>query len=96
MAWRTDRPNPPPRVRHEPPTIEEALQAADHIPGSQEDRLAFAAGLLGVEPGELVGHPAVALHAARREAGPARRIAGLPRAVVVERKHRRLRRGEPA
>jgi hypothetical protein len=75
------------RVRHEPPTIAEALEAAACISDDPEQQIGLAASLLGAEVEEV---RAVAEKAAQRaqrtlKLASVRRAEG-PRAVVVERK----------
>ena len=43
---------PPPRVRKEPPTLEEAVIAACDIASEFDQQVAFAAGLMGVSEDE--------------------------------------------
>lgn len=44
---------PPLRVRHEPPTIEEALAAAADLSEDPEERIELAASLMGVSPDDV-------------------------------------------
>lgn len=93
---------PPPRVRKEPPTIEEAASAACDITTDLEQQVAFAAGLMDV-PEETVRPAVLRLVAERahqeqriasgrfgqeRLIQGARRDSGPRRVVVVERRSR--------
>jgi hypothetical protein len=59
---RPPKPSSPPKVRHEPPTIDEAVQAARDLASDAEQQIEVAAGLMGVSPEEIreyvAGHPA--------------------------------------
>lgn len=86
---------PAPRVRHEPPTIEEAVSAARDLSDVTEQQVELAAGLMGVSPDEVRPH---VLEAARRPAAPrTERILAAPsnplrgpRTVVIERRASRV------
>ena len=43
----------PPRVRHEPPTIDEAVSAAQDLADDVEQRVVIAAGLMGLPEDEV-------------------------------------------
>ena len=43
----------PPRVRHEPPTIDEAVSAAQDLAHDVEQRVVIAAGLMGLPEDEV-------------------------------------------
>jgi hypothetical protein len=77
---------PPPRVRKEPPSLEEAALAAIGLADDLEQQVAIAAGLMEVEPDEV--RPFVIQARAPRAASVAR-PAGLvtirDRVVTVER-----------
>lgn len=85
---------PPPRVRKEPPTIEEAVSAARDITDDLEQQVSFAAGLMDVGEDEV--RPLVMRALAERPPrGTAERIIpvagrdngfGARRVVVVERR----------
>ena len=84
---------PPVRVRYDPPTLEEAVLAAQGFMDDAEDQAAFAAELMGApidEAREMVAKVAVRAAAARRAPAPevtfSSNRAGAQRAVVVERK----------
>jgi hypothetical protein len=75
------------RVRHDPPTLEEAIFAARGLTDNVEDQVEIAAGLLELPPEDV--------RAALRKSPPPRQPAatvaftnrgGLHRSVVVERK----------
>ena len=77
----------PRRVRHDPPTLEEAIFAARGLTDDPEDQVAIAAGLMELPPDDV--------RAALRKSPPPRKPAatvaftnrgGLHRSVVVERK----------
>jgi hypothetical protein len=70
---------PPPRVRREPPTIEEAIAAAQDLSDERDQQIEIAAGFMGVSEDEVR-----ALMPLR--AKPARSIIAGNRAVVVERR----------
>ncbi|MEH3147768.1 MAG: hypothetical protein PGN34_21045 [Methylobacterium frigidaeris] len=81
---------PPIRVRKEPPTVAEAVVAAQDLSDDLEQQVEIAAGLIGLPPEEVRPH---VLQAARPKSAraPERIISsgsGLrgPRTVVVERK----------
>jgi hypothetical protein len=85
-----NRPLPPIRVRREPPTVAEAVAAAQDLADDLEQQVEIAAGLIGLPPDEVRPH---VLQAARprSERAPERIISsgnGLrgPRTVIVERK----------
>lgn len=71
---------PPPRVRKEPPTIEEAVSAAQGLTSEIAMQIEIAAGLMGVSEDEI--RPFVSTRATRSIAIP---MSGR-RAVVVERR----------
>ncbi len=79
------------RVRHETPTIEEALIAAESLADDPAKRAEIAASLMGV-PVEDV--KALAAKQAAKSRGRASLVAGRTRAVVVE--YTRPRAGRPA
>ena len=86
---RNARPLPPLRVRHEPPTIQEAVAAAEGWTSDLRQQAEFAAGLMGVTVEEV--EPYLRSSPAprpQRHADP-ERLAGPRGAVVVERKVRR-------
>ncbi|KMO30239.1 hypothetical protein VQ02_28340 [Methylobacterium variabile] len=88
----TDKPRnlPPIRVRKEPPTVSEAVAAAQDLADDLEQQVEIAAGLIGLPPDEVRPH---VLQAAKPkpERAPERIIStgsGLrgPRTVIVERR----------
>lgn len=72
---------PPPRVRYEPPTIEEAVSAARDLSSDASTQIEIAAGLMGISEDEV--RPYVQRLSVVR---PAATIVAGRRAVVVERK----------
>src|SRR4051812_3888442 len=79
----------PPRVRHEPPTIEEAIAAAQDLAADPEQQVAIVAGLMGM-PEDQVRSPVLSAAPKRTLARPARDWAQLTRSphVVVVRRRR--------
>lgn len=89
------KPLPPPRVRREPPTIEEAIVAAQGLTDDVPAQIEIAAGLMGVTEDEV--RPLLARMNRLRGASPmapAAVIAG-KRTVVVERKPSRAPGARP-
>ena len=93
----TDKPRnlPPIRVRKEPPTISEAVAAAQDLADDVEQQVEIAAGLIGLPPDEVRPHVLQAAQALaakpKLERAPERIIStgsGLrgPRTVIVERR----------
>jgi hypothetical protein len=80
------------RVRHDPPTIEEALEAAECFAEGLDNQIAVAAQLMGVSEDEV---RAVAQRAQRRATTIQRVAPATPspsgRAVIVERRTTRRR-----
>jgi hypothetical protein len=79
------KPLPPPRVRREPPTIEEAILAAQGLTDDAQGQIEIAAGLMGVTEDEV--RPHLARMARLRNVSPmvpSSVITG-KRTVVVER-----------
>jgi hypothetical protein len=77
----------PRRVRHDPPTVEEAIAAARDLTDDVEEQVEIAAGLIDL-PAEQVRAAIAKIRQSRR---PAATLAftnrgGAERAVVVERK----------
>ena len=56
MRAKPKTPLPPPRVRREPPTIEEAVLAAQGLSTDPEIMVELAAGLMGVSTDEIRPH----------------------------------------
>ena len=87
----------PRRVRHDPPTLDEAIFAARGLTDDVQEQVAIAAGLMEVPPEEV----RVALARSPAPRKPAATLAftsrgGAERAVVVERKTpRRALPGRP-
>ena len=96
MKTSRTQPLPPIRVRHEPPTIEEALAAAEDLTSIPQQQAEIAAGLMGMTVEEI--RPRLR---ASQAAGPSRRLAtdssapGSRGVLVVERKVRRVTRAQP-
>ncbi len=80
------------RVRHDPPTIEEALEAAECFAEGLDNQIEVAAQLMGVTEDEV---RAVAMRAQRRATTIQRVAPATPsasgRAVIVERRTTRRR-----
>ena len=74
------------RVRHDTPTIEEALIAAESLADDPAQRAEIAAELMGVPVEEV---QVLAAKQAARNRGRASLVAGRTRAVVVEYKRPR-------
>jgi len=74
------------RVRKDPPTIEEALIAAESLTTDLAQRVEIAASLMGVPPEEV---KALAAKQASLSRGRATLVNGRSRAVVVEYKRPR-------
>lgn len=70
---------PPPRVRREPPTIQEAIAAAQDLTEDREQQIEIAAGFMGVSEDEV--RPLMPLRVK-----PATSIIAGNRSVVVERR----------
>lgn len=94
---------PPIRVRREPPTVSEAVAAAQDLADDVEQQVEIAAGLIGLPPDEVRPH-VVAAAKARPERAPERILSAgspsrAPRTVIVERRTRPPvvveRRGRP-
>lgn len=82
------------RVRKEPPTIEEALIAAEALSDDPAQRAEIAASLMGVNLDEV---KALAIKQAAQSRGRATLVNGRTRAVVVEYKRpRTIRPAVPA
>ena len=78
------------RVRHDTPTIEEALIAAESLAADPVQRAEIAATLMGVPIDEV---KALAVKQAAKTRGRASLVAGRTRAVVVEYKRPRIGHG---
>jgi hypothetical protein len=76
---------PPLKVRHEPPTLEDAIYAAQGLTPDVEQQIGFAADLMSMRAEELRPHLLKAVskpNATNRVFVPAR--SGMQRAVVIE------------
>jgi hypothetical protein len=77
----------PRRVRHDPPTLQEAIAAASGLTDNLQEQVEIAASLMELPLDQV--RPEVMKAAAQRKAASAVTFAGrtgAPRAVVVERK----------
>jgi hypothetical protein len=84
-APRTPKMRPPFKVRHEPPTLEDAIYAAQGITTDVELQIEFAASLIDMPAEEIRPHvvkAAVKPPMSNRVFVPAR--SGMQRAVVIE------------
>ena len=81
----------PIRVREEPPTLREAIVAAENITTDPELQAEFAAGLMGIPVQEVKPH-LVAAGQRSRTIEASRSSAPSSRTLVVERKVRRFAR----
>ena len=82
---RVPKMRPPLKVRHEPPTLEEAIYAAQGITPDIEQQIEIAAGLMAMPAAEIRPHAVKAAAkppASNRVFVPAR--SGLQRPVVIE------------
>jgi hypothetical protein len=76
---------PPFKVRHEPPTLEDAIYAAQGLTGEVEQQIEFVSDLLNMPPAELRPH----VLKAGSKASTSNRVfvsarSGMQRAVVIE------------
>jgi hypothetical protein len=78
------KPRPPVRVRHDPPTLEEAVFAAQGITSDLRQQSEIAAGFMNLPVDEV---RAYVMRAAAQVTAPSGRL-GVERPVVVERKNR--------
>ena len=76
----------PLRVRNEPPTMEEAVRAAQDLSSDQEQQVEIAAGLMGVSHDEVRQQ---FRHVAARPVTPRPLMNGRAQVVVVERRAQR-------
>jgi len=82
----------PRRVRRDPPTVEEAVQAARGLTDDVQEQIEIAASLMDLPPDDVKAEVMKAAHATRKEANNTVAFvgrAGAPRTVVVERVNRR-------
>lgn len=77
----------PLRVRHEPPTIEEAVRAAQNLTSDLEQQVEIAAGLIGMAHDEVREH--VHHHQPSDPLEPSRPASSRMGGVVVERRSAR-------
>lgn len=90
---KSSRPLPPLRVRREPPTVEEAVFAAQALTDDVEQQVEVAAGLIGLPAEEVRPHVLNAPRPSREPIGRPERVGdGLrrsaPTVVVVQRRSR--------
>ena len=78
----------PPRVRHEPPTIEEAIAAAQDLAADPEQQVVIAAGLMGMLEDQVRSQvlSAASKRALSRPARDWAQPARLPQVLVVWRR----------
>jgi len=83
---RRGAPLPPIRVRHEPPTLEEAVFASQGLSDDAQEQVEIAAGLMGVTVEEAA--PAVLAYGAKPPTAQHRstRSVGSTRVVVLKRR----------
>lgn len=77
---------PPPRVRREPPTIEEAILAAEGLTDDRQGQIEIAAGLMGVTEDEVRPHLARMARLRGASSAASTSVVTGKRTVVVERK----------
>jgi len=92
-AKKSDRPLPPLRVRREPPTVEEAVSAAQALTNDIEQQVEVAAGLIGLPEDEVRPHVLNAPRPSREPMRPRDQVGnaarrGAPTVVVVQRRSR--------
>jgi hypothetical protein len=85
-AARNRAPLPPVRVRRDPPTLEEAVFAAQGLSDDPRQQVEIAAGLMGVPEDEA--RPVVAAVRTKPHVAESRlhEAAGAPRVVVLKRR----------
>ena len=94
QVWKTKY--GPRRVRHDPPTVAEAVAAARGLTDDLQEQVEIAAALIGLPPDQVKQEAlkAAAMHAATTRGAMRRDVntvavvsrSGAPRAVVVERR----------
>jgi hypothetical protein len=92
-AKKSNRPLPPLRVRREPPTVEEAVFAAQALTEDLEQQVEVAAGLIGLPVDDVRPHVLSAPPPPREPAKPVERAGNgvrrsAPTVVVVQRRSR--------
>jgi hypothetical protein len=95
-SWKTKY--GPRRVRHDPPTLAEAIAAARDLTDERDQQVEIAASLMGVPREQVVAELAKIKPQPRVSSSVAFTTTrtGVPRAVVVERKpSRRIVTGKP-
>jgi hypothetical protein len=83
---RLSGPLPPVRVRRDPPTLEEAVFAAQGLSDDLEQQAEIAAGLMGVTADEARPFVAAARPKPHAAEGRLHGAAGAPRVVVLKRR----------
>ena len=98
MKTTRTKPLPPIRVRHEPPTVEEAVAAAEDLTSDPVQQAEIAAGLMGMSVEEIRPRLRAAPVTSRiRRLGVERLTGSSARGtLVVERKVRRVSRAQSA
>lgn len=86
------KPRPPVRVRHDPPTLAEAIFAAQGITNDVAHQIEFVAGLMGLPDAEVKAQ--VVLASSRHTIATGR--VGVERSIIVERARPRISRQAPA
>jgi hypothetical protein len=94
-AKKSNRPLPPLRVRREPPTVDEAVIAAQTLTDDIEQQVVVAAGLIGLPEDEVRPHvlnapppPREPMRFRDRAGGASSR--GAPTVVVLQRRSRSI------
>ena len=97
VALKPVKERPPVRVRHDPPTLEEAVFAAQGLTEDQNEQAEIAATLMNVSPEQV--RPLIKKAAAQKASGTRFIVStgtGSQRTVVVERARTFRRPGAPA
>ena len=92
MPAKKPKPRPPVRVRHDPPTLAEAIFAAQGMTSDVAHQIEFVAGLMGLPDAEV---KVQVVQASTRQTIATGR-AGMERSIVVERTRPRITRQAPA
>ena len=81
----------PRRVRHDPPTLQEAIEAASGLTDDLQEQVEIAASLMAMPPEQVRGEVVkAAAHRKKRDLVTFANRAGSSRSVLVERKPVRL------
>jgi len=89
-AKKSNRPLPPLRVRREPPTVDEAVIAAQALTDDIEQQVVVAAGLIGLPEDEVRPHVLNAPPPPRKPMRFRDRAGGAPTVVVLQRRSRSI------